>query len=41
LIDFRNRTRTGAMAPLMQPVVDKLTMEDIVNIVAYSSSLDP
>jgi cytochrome c553 len=41
LIDFRNRTRTGAMAPLMQPVVDKLTMEDVVNIVAYTSSLDP
>jgi cytochrome c553 len=41
MIDFRNKTRTGAMAPLMQPVVEKLTMEDVVNIVAYTASLDP
>jgi cytochrome c553 len=41
LIDFRNRTRTGAMAPLMQPTVDKLTMEDIVDISAYLASLNP
>jgi cytochrome c553 len=41
LIDFRNRTRNGTQAPLMQGVVDKLTVDDIVNIVAYVSSRDP
>lgn len=41
LIDFRNRTRNGAMAPLMQSVVDKLTMNDIVDILAYVSSREP
>jgi len=41
LIDFRNRTRTGAMGPLMQPVDDKLTMDELVNVVAYVSSLTP
>jgi cytochrome c553 len=34
-------TRNGTQAALMQGVVDKLTIDDIVNIVAYVSSKDP
>jgi cytochrome c553 len=29
------------MAPLMKPVVEKLTAEDIVNVLAYVASRQP
>lgn len=41
LYDFQNGARHGAWAPLMTPVVEKLTAEDIVNILAYVSSRKP
>ncbi len=41
LYDFQTGTRNGAMAPLMKPVVEKLTAEDIVNVLAYVSSRQP
>ena len=41
MLDIKQRTRTGAMAPLMQPVVDKLSVDEIVDVVAYVSSLNP
>ncbi len=39
LNDMKQGTRKGTMAALMQPVVVNLTSEDILNIVAYTSSL--
>jgi cytochrome c553 len=41
LWDFKTRARNGTMSALMQPVVDKLTNEDIVNILAYTASRKP
>jgi cytochrome c553 len=41
LYDFQTGTRNGAMAPLMKPVVEKLTAEDIVNVLAYVASRQP
>lgn len=39
LNDMKQGTRKGAMAALMKPVVENLTSEDILNIVAFTSSL--
>jgi cytochrome c553 len=39
LYDFKTGARHGKNSVMMQPVVSKLTDEDIVNIVAYLSSL--
>jgi cytochrome c553 len=41
LWDFKSGTRNGTMAALMKPVVEKLTNEDIVNILAYTASRKP
>jgi len=41
LWDFKTGARNGAMAALMKPVVEKLTNEDIVNILAYTASRKP
>ncbi len=41
LWDFKTGARHGSMAPLMRPVVEKLTNEDIVNILAYTASRKP
>jgi cytochrome c553 len=38
LYDFQKGTRSGEFAPLMKAVVEKLTNEDYVNILAYVSS---
>ena len=38
---FANGDRNGSWAPLMRPVVAKLTNDDIVAISAYVASLDP
>ena len=39
LYDFREGSRTGTMAALMQPTVQNLTVEDMVNMAAYVASL--
>ncbi len=39
LYDFREGTRRGAQAALMQPTVANLTTEDMINIAAYVASL--
>jgi cytochrome c553 len=41
IYDIKLGTRHGAMAALMKPVVEKLTDSDIVDLVAYVSSLEP
>ena len=41
LYDMRQGTRRGASAALMQPVVNNLTVEDMINIAAYVASLPP
>lgn len=41
MYDIKLGTRTGAMAALMKPVVDNLTDSDIVDLIAYVSSLAP
>jgi cytochrome c553 len=41
LYDFQTGSRHGSFAPLMQAVVEKLTAEDMVNILAYVSSRKP
>ncbi len=39
MYDMQNGTRKGPWVTLMQPVVDKMTADDIVNVTAYVSSL--
>ena len=39
--DIKNGSRNGGYAPLMKPVVEKLTNADFVYIAAYVSSLKP
>ncbi len=39
LYDFREGSRSGEMAALMQPTVANLTVEDMINMAAYLSSL--
>jgi cytochrome c553 len=41
LYDFQKGTRNGEFAPLMKAVVQNLTAEDMVNILAYASSRKP
>ena len=41
LLDFQHYTRVGPGAQLMQPVVQKLSEDDILAIVAYVASLQP
>jgi cytochrome c553 len=41
LYDFQTGVRNGSMAPMMQPVVEKLNVEDMVNILAYVASRQP
>jgi cytochrome c553 len=41
LYDFQHFTRVGPGAQLMQPVVEKLSEDDITAIVAYIASLQP
>ncbi len=41
LWDFQRGTRKGEWAPLMQPVVAKLSLDDLTDVVAYVSSLPP
>ena len=41
LYDFQQGTRAGVWSPLMQPVVARLTVEDMVSILAYTASRRP
>jgi cytochrome c553 len=41
MYDFRQGTRTGLWAPLMRPIAENLTVEDLVDIFAYTASLKP
>ncbi len=41
LYDFKHGTRAGTGAALMKPTVEKLTVEDMLNLAAYAASLAP
>ena len=41
LYDFRHGTRNGAWAALMKPVVETLTLDEMVALAAYTASLAP
>lgn len=41
LYDFKHGTRAGIGSALMKPAVEKLTVEDMLNLAAYSASLAP
>jgi cytochrome c553 len=41
LYDFKHGTRAGRDSAQMTPVVEKLTVEDMLNLVAYTASLAP
>lgn len=41
LYDFKQGTRKGVAAQLMQPTIANLTLEDMTNIVAYLASIGP
>jgi cytochrome c553 len=41
LFDFQQGVRRGAWSPLMKAAVDKLTIDDLIAIAAYTSSLEP
>ncbi len=41
LYDLQTGVRNGAWSDLMDAAVENLTVEDIVNIVAYTASLEP
>lgn len=41
LYDFKSGTRDGRYAPIMKPVVARLTDQDIVDLTAYIASLQP
>ena len=41
LYDFQQGTRNGELAPMMKAVAEKLTNEDMINILAYVSSRKP
>ena len=41
LFDFQHGSRYGLWADLMKPVVAKLTVEDMINIAAYTASRVP
>ena len=41
MLAFRNGVRSGEAAAQMNPVVEKLTLDDMIDIVGYVSSLSP
>jgi len=41
LIGFQNGARNGEWAPLMKGVVDRLTLDDMISIAAFTASLQP
>ena len=41
LYDFKHGTRAGTGSALMKPTVEKLSVEDMLNLAAYAASLAP
>jgi len=41
LYDFKSGARKGANSETMKPAVEKLTVTDMIALVAYSASLAP
>ena len=41
LNDMQNGVRTGTWVTLMKPVVEKLTMDDMIALAAYIGTLEP
>jgi cytochrome c553 len=41
LYDFQTGARAGISSALMKPSVEKLTVEDMIALAAYASSLSP
>jgi hypothetical protein len=41
MLAFRNGVRVGETAAQMNPVVEKLSLDEMIDIVAYVSSLNP
>ena len=41
LYDFRAGVRAGAGSALMKPVVEKLSMDDMISLAAYAATLNP
>jgi cytochrome c553 len=41
LYDFQTGVRAGAWSPLMKPVVEKLTLDEMISLAAYAASLSP
>lgn len=41
IYDFKTGARRGLWSPLMKPVVENLELDQIIDIIAYTSSLDP
>jgi cytochrome c553 len=41
LYDFRAGVRGGAGSALMKPVIEKLSMDDMISLAAYAASLNP
>jgi cytochrome c553 len=39
--DFRTKARRGALAATMDPIVERLTNADLVDIAAYLASVKP
>jgi cytochrome c553 len=41
LFDLRAGLRDGEFAPLMKPIVEKMTLDDMIDLAAYAASLPP
>jgi cytochrome c553 len=41
MYDFKSGARAGGGSELMKPVVEKMTLEDMVALAAYAASLPP
>jgi cytochrome c553 len=41
LYDFQNGVRAGGWSPLMKPIVEKLSLDEMISLAAYAASLSP
>jgi cytochrome c553 len=41
LHDFKSGARAGSGSELMKPVVEKMTLDDMIALAAYAASLPP
>jgi cytochrome c553 len=41
LCDFRVGARAGSGSPPMKPLVERLSMDDMISLAAYTASLSP